>query len=258
MNLSKILFINPVGHTNFDAPIKEYIEKYKLETTDVEVKSLSRGPHHLDYHYYETLIGPDMLHMIKNYEEKAYDAAVIGCFYDPFLDEAREIVENMVITAPEESALSIASTLGKKFSIIVGRRKNIARMEENVIKYGYKDRLASFKCLGMGVLDFHQDEKETERRIMSNAISAIEEDGAEVIVLGCTIQFGFFQKLQEKLHVPVIDAVLASFKYAEFLVELKNKLNWLHSKIYAYEKPPVVESVEWQLEKQFKDSLFMN
>ena len=247
--MSKILFINPVGHTDFDAPIERYLNQYKREKTTVEVKSLSRGPHHLEYHYYEALIGPEMLQMIKAYEEKGYDAAVIGCFYDPFLHEAREIVEKMVVTAPAEAALHIAATLGNKFSIIVGRKKHIPVMEENVIKYGFKDKLASFKDLEMGVLDFQQEVKETEKRIMEKARAALEEDLAEVILLGCTIQFGFFAELQQKLGVPVIDAVLAPFKYAEFLVELKNKFNWQHSKIYGYEKPPVDEMEKWGLVK---------
>ncbi len=247
----KILFINPVGHANFDEPIKNYINKYKSKNTEIEVKSLPRGPHHLDYHYYEALIGADMLHMIKRYEKKNFDAAVIGCFYDPFLLEAREIVDKMLVLAPAESSLHIASCLGKKFSIIVGSKKNIPKMEENVIKYGFYHNLASFKPIGMGVLDFQKNEKETRRRIIEKAKAASKEDGAEVIVLGCTIQFGFFEKLQEELQIPVIDAVLAPFKYAEFLAELKEKCNWTHSKICTYKKPPEFEIKNWKLENKF-------
>ncbi|MEE9491705.1 MAG: hypothetical protein V3V80_05335 [Dehalococcoidia bacterium] len=44
----------------------------------------------------------------------------------------------MVITAPCEASTHIASTLGDKFSIIVGRRKCIPEMMENVTRYGMK------------------------------------------------------------------------------------------------------------------------
>lgn len=245
--MPKIVFINPVGHADFDSPIEEYIAHYKRANTEVTVKSLSRGPHHLEYHYYEALIGPDLLRTIKAYEDKGYDGAVIGCFNDPFLTEAREITEKMVVAAPEESALHIASTLGHKFSILVGREKSIPVMEENAYRYGFKDKLASFRSLDLGVLDFQRDQKETEKRLFSTAARAVKEDGAEVLVLGCTIQFGFYQKLQAELNVPVIDAVLASFKYAEFLIELRERAGWGHSKICSYEKPPAGEINKWGL-----------
>jgi allantoin racemase len=124
-------------------------------------------------------------------------------------------------------------------------------MEENVINYGFRDKLASFKSVNLGVYDFHKDEKLTEKLLKKAAKEAIEKDGAEVIILGCTIQFGFYKELQEYLGVPVIDAVLAPLKYAEFLIELKEKINWTHSKIGGYETPPISEIKDWNLESQY-------
>jgi len=247
----KILWINPVGTDAFDVPIYEYLCTMKDKNTLIDVVSLERGPQHLEYYYYETLVLSDTLKKVKQAEKDGYDAAVIGCFYDPGLLEAREIVEKMVIATPAESSMHIASTLGNKFSIIIGRNKWIKQMEENVINYGFRDKLASFKSVNLGVYDFHKDEKLTERLLKKAAKEAIEKDGAEVIILGCTIQFGFYKELQEYLGVPVIDAVLAPLKYAEFLIELKEKVNWTHSKIGGYETPPISEIKDWNLESQY-------
>ncbi len=252
--MGKIVFIDPVGHSGFDRQIKKYLEKNKRSDTEIEVTSLKRGPHHLEYHYYGALIGADLLHLIKKYENRGFDAVVIGCFYDPFLLEAREITEKMVITAPAESAMSLALSLGTKFSIIVGRDKWIPVMEENVEKYGFRKRLASFRSVGLGVLEFHEDEEKTRQRLIREAKYAVEKDRAEVIILGCTIQYGFYRELQEEIGVPVIDAVLAPFKRAEFMVELKNKFNWTHSKNITYETPPYPEIKEWSLEEQYRES----
>jgi len=120
---NRILFINPFKGEIFDQPIKAFIEKEKRSDTDVEVVSLKRGPEHLEYHYYEALTLVDTLKTIKHAEKEGYDAAVIGCFYDPGLREAREITNSIVITAPAEAAMHIATTLGHQFSIIVGREK---------------------------------------------------------------------------------------------------------------------------------------
>jgi allantoin racemase len=252
--MSKILFIDPVGTDLFDQPIKEYLETAKRPETTIDVVSLKRGPWHLEYHYYEALVLADMLHTVRKAELDGYDAAVIGCFYDPGLQEAREISERLVVTASAEAAMHIATTLGHTFSILVGRKKWIPKMHENVVRYGFSDQLASFKSLEMGVYEFQKDPAETARRMRAAAKEAVEADGAEVIILGCTIEFGFYKELQEELGVPVIDAVLAPLKYAEFLTGLKDQLDWTHSKIYGYQTPPREEIVEWGLEEQYGTS----
>jgi len=252
--MSRILFIDPVGTDLYDAPIQEFIDGAKGPQTQVDVVSLARGPMHLEYHYYEALVLADTLHRVRTAENEGYDAAVMGCFYDPGLHEAREICDRLVVTAPAESAMHIASTLGHSFSILVGRKKWIPKMHENVVKYGFRDRLASFKSLDLGVYDFQKDPTETERRMRAAAREAIDKDGAEVIVLGCTIEFGFYQKLEMELGVPVIDAILAPLKYAEFLVELRDRFGWAHSKVYGYQSPPRQEIAEWGLEKQYGTS----
>ncbi len=249
--MTKILFIDPVGTDLFDQPIKEYLETAKHPETQVDVVSLERGPMHLEYHYYEALVIADTLHTVRKAELDGYDAAVIGCFYDPGLLEAREITEKLVVTAPAEAAMHIATTLGHSFSILVGRRKWIPKMHENVVKYGFSEKLASFKSLDMGVYDFQKDPALTAQRMRDAAREAVEVDGAEVIILGCTIEFGFYKELQEELGVPVIDAILAPFKYAEFLSELKERFAWTHSKIYGYESPPRSEIAEWKIENQY-------
>ena len=248
---NRILWINPVGTDLFDQPIKEFLDQAKRSETAIDVVSLGRGPMHLEYHYYEALILADTLHEVRRAEKEAYDAAVIGCFYDPGLREAREIVENLVVTAPAEAAMHIATTLGHTFSVLVGRKKWIPKMHENVVKYGFTNQLASFKPLEMGVYDFQKDPAETARRMRAAAKEAVEVDRAEVVILGCTIEFGFYKELQVELGVPVIDAVLAPLKYAEFLIELKKRFGWGHSKLYGYEGPPLDEITGWKLEEQY-------
>lgn len=243
--MARILWINPVGTAVFDIPMRELLQQVKRSDTTVEVISLKRGPPHVEYHYYESLVLTDLLHEIQRAESEGFDAAVIGCFYDPGLREAREITERMVVTAPAESAMLLACSLGHKFSIVVGREKWIPKMEENVIRYGLRDRLASFKSVGLRVHDFQANPEVTKRRLRAAAREALQEDRAEVVILGCTAEYGFFRELQAELGVPVLDAVVAPFKYAEYLVELRRSAAWSHSKIGGYESPPRGEIEAW-------------
>jgi len=247
----RILYINPVGSPQFDEGMKGVLQKSASEATQVDVVSLKRGPHHVEYMYYEALVMADVLHAVKDAENNGYDAVVLGCFYDLALQEAREVSERMVVTAPAESCMLHACSLGDKFSIVVGRRKWVPQMMGNVVRYGLRDRLASFKVLNLGVLDFQREKEETERRQRKVIKEAIDEDGAEVIILGCTAEFGFWATLQKEFHVPVLDPVITPFKHAEHLVGLRDRFGWSHSKIGAYESPPVGEIMEWKLGEQY-------
>lgn len=246
----RLLYIEPVVSDIID-PWKGYLSQFKDPKTELEVISLTEGPRHLEYYSYGSLVVPKILKIIKEAEKEDFDAAIIGCFYDPGLRESREIAGRLVVTAPAEASMHIAITLGQRFSIIVGRTKWIPLMRENVIKYGFQDHLASFRPIGMGVLDLQIDPEETKRRIVQAVERAVEQDGAEVIILGCTHQFGFYKELQDTLGVPVIDAALAAFNYAEFLVDLRDNYGWYFNKKNEYQSPPNEEIKAWELSDLF-------
>jgi len=166
---------------------------------------------------------------------------VIGCFYDPALEDAREISGNCLVVAPCQASLQIADQLANRYSIIVGRDKWMEQMRERVRGYGSADRLASMRALGMGVDEFQKDPALTRRRIIEQAFLAVEEDGAEAIILGCTIEFGFFEQVQREVGVPVIDPVVAAFKMAEAMAGMKQRFGWSPSRVGSCEPPPEAE-----------------
>jgi allantoin racemase len=129
----------------------------------------------------------------------------------------------------------------KSFSGLVSSRKNFSKMRENMHLYGYGHRLASMRSIGVDVLQLQADRDRTCERLLSEGHKAIEEDGAEVLILGCAAVYGLYQEMQERLGVPVIDSVLAPFKYAEFLAGLASSFGWYPSRILGSEPPPEKE-----------------
>jgi allantoin racemase len=245
----KILWINPVGTELYDKPISELLNTEARAQTKVDIVSLPEDrPSHLEYHSYEALVTADIVNITYGMN-KDYDAIVIGCFYDLALKEAREVSGSTPVLAPCQSSLVFAEHLGNSFSILVGRRKWISKMEENVIKYGRKGGLASMRPLELGVHDFQKDPSVTESRMLEAGRRAIAEDGAEVLILGCTIEFGFYKKMQEELGVPVIDAVLAPLKLAEALAETGSVFGWKPSRMWGSEAPPQTEIDDFGLFK---------
>jgi allantoin racemase len=250
--VTRILWVNPgEPPANLNEEFRQLLTREKEPSTEVDVVSTGRGPRDLEYRYYEALVIPDTLHRLRQAEKEGYEGAVIGCFYDPGVEEARELT-NLIVIGPGEASMRLASVLGHTFSVIVGREKWIPQMRENVVRHGMEGRFASFRALDLPVCEMRADEAETARRIERAARAAVEEDGAEVIILGCTMEYGFYQDLQQKLRVPVVDPVLAAFKTAEWLVGLKNRYGWSHSKVRAYEPPPEGQIRAWDLARQYR------
>jgi allantoin racemase len=243
----RILWIDPIGTDVFTADMLKILEAAKGDGVQVDAVSLPADrPQHLEYHAYEGLIIADIIR-ITHEAGAEYDAIIIGCFYDVGLREAREVSGRAVVTAPCQSATAIASNLGNTFSVLVGRRKWMPKMSENVRLYGHGHRMVSMRPLELGVHDFQVDHDLTCHRLLNEGRKAVQEDGAEVLILGCTAEYGFNREMQTELGVPVIDAVTAPFKYAEFLAQLAERFGWYPSRAWGSEAPPQEELEAWGL-----------
>jgi len=242
----RILYINPVRD---DDPEEMAILSGVVDAqTQLEYRSLGTGPEHLQYKVYRAVILTQLVTMIKQAENEGVDAVIIGCFLDPGVEEGREIAERTLIVGPGEASVYLAASLAARFSVLVTHHSAISEMATHLMRYGLKDKLASFRSINTGVLDLQRDKATTIRRLTEAGKEVIESDGAEGIILGCTGAHGFYEQLQQDLGVPVIDPGIAAVKFAEFLVELKDKFGWKHSKIGAYKTPPKDEILKWRLE----------
>jgi allantoin racemase len=244
--MRRIFWLNPVAHSKHNPIMKKMFQREAAPDTEVAVESLTDGPLHLEYHYYGALALPESIALLLRAEREGYDAAVMGCFYDPGLREIREVLTTMPVIFPEETCTQLASTMGDKFSILVAEKKCIPAMSENLERYSLGRKLASFVSLDMNVLEFQEDPAATQSRMMAAGKKALD-DGAEVLIFGCTMQYGFAPKMQDALGVPVIDAAITSFKYAEFKADLRQRYGWSHSKRCAYESPKREEITAWGL-----------
>ena len=239
----RIRWLRPIGSPTFDAPIAQLLASIRLPGTEVEVASfdMPHSPPHLEYRAYEAMMAERIVATARDAGKAGFDAMVIGCFYDPYLEDARELSGDTIVVAPCEACLTVAAALANRFSILVGRRKWMDQMQERVDHYGMTKRLASFRSLDMSVPEFQKDHAVTRARIIEEAKRAVEEDHAEAIILGCTLEFGFFAEVQREVGVPVIDAVIAPFKHAELLARMKRQFGWSPSRAWSCEAPSEAE-----------------
>ena len=82
--------------------------------------------------------------------------------------------------------------------------------EEGLKVLGVESRCASVRSSGLAVLDLDQlPREEVCARLADEARIAVEQDGAEVILLGCAGMAGLQEVVASAVHVPVVDAVWA-------------------------------------------------
>lgn len=236
----KIMWINPLGRPDDDEAIAALIKDIKSNETEVEVVSLDTSPSPIDLEYrtYEALFYTDIIHLVRYAANNHYDAAVLGCFYDPIIADAREISGEMIVIGPCQASIQIMANLCNRFSVIVGSQKEVNQMHDNIHQYGYGRQLASIRAMNLTTTDFLHNKQITEQAMLQHAGEAVKHDFAEGIILGCTLESGYHRKLQEQLDVPVVDCVYAAYKTAEHLAVLKNRFGWKPSRKWSCAPPP--------------------
>ena len=67
----------------------------------------------------------------------------------------------------------------------------------------------------MGVVG---DDKEKREKLIQEGEKAVEEDGAEVLILGCAGMAGLDKEIEKIVNVPVIDGVVSALMLIESLI----------------------------------------
>ena len=237
----KVLYLNVTQRTEPElAAFVEMARRYKLPGTEVHIGSISAADGHFrnaEYRTYEAVMARGVVRATRAAAQEGFDALAIGCFYDVALHDAREISGEMVVTASCEASCEIAATLANRFGVIVGRQKWVHQMQAIVRSYGHGDRLTGLYPVDLGVTDFQKNHAETSRRLIAAGRKAVEQDHAEALILGCTMEIGFYKEIEEALGVPVIDVAIAALKRAEYGALLKRQCGWIPSRKWSCEAP---------------------
>jgi len=213
----RILFINPNTSVSFIEKFQIVASQYALPTTQVTAKNPASGPRSIESIYDELLSSAGTLQLALAHLEN-FDAFVIACYSDhPTIYALREITEKPVLGIAEASML-MACMLGYKFSVVTTNDEWGPLLWDAVKHYGLAERCASVKTTGIPVLALESSEQDTQSLIEQAALKAIQEDGAEVICLGCAGMTGLDKYLEKSLGVPVVDGVVAALKLLEGLV----------------------------------------
>lgn len=182
--------------------------------------------------YFSLLNRQAMVEAFLQAEGEGFDAAVVGCFGDPGVREARAVVD-IPIFGPGESSMHFACQIGRRFAIIGANMPGQhAQILEQVKAAGLESRLIP------NGIRFGGDFVKCWDGWMANPKAAVEDvyevakgcvrDGADVIVIGCAgigplCSIAGVNKLTiGGQTIPIIDPVTVAIKTAEMAADIKN------------------------------------
>lgn len=216
----KILVINPNTSEAITATI---MAAARSAASHVEVVGAhpSRGVTSVESHIEEAWGTIGILEQIDLAETSATppDAYVIACFGDTGLAAAREAASTPVV-GMTEAAIFTAVTVAHRFAIITMPSRTIAQSDRVVEALGIAHRCI-VRAVDVAVAELEEGSGHLEEAFAAEARSAIDEDGAEAIILGCAGLADLVEPLSARLGVPVIDGVAAAVAFAAGLVAQK-------------------------------------
>ena len=215
----------------------ESFKKVLRSDTEVEIRSVKPGlrgdnVNDFDNLFFDLLNKRQVADVIVQAEREGFDAAVVGCFGDTGVKEARAVVGIPIIGAGEISVL-FACMLGQKMGIIATNMPGqISAIEEKIALMGLKDRV-----IPNGIrFDVHPFNETWEKGLQDAQFVAEGVDqrarelvasGADVILVGCCgigpfcSLAGFAKTEVDGRTIPIVDPMMISMKTAEMSVDLK-------------------------------------
>jgi allantoin racemase len=207
------------------------LQQHAATGTEVIAEPTAKGPAAIESARDAGLIVPELIRLAPLAQERGFEAVIIGCYSDPGLDALRELLTIPVI-GPGAASLHLAAQLGTRIAVLTPSGRGLGRVAARLRALGLAPLLAGVRGIGLSVMDLARRKPGALDKAAEAARVAVDEDGADVLVLGCmSMAFlpGICETLSGKVGVPVVNPVVAALKTAEACVAMKlahSKVAW--------------------------------
>jgi allantoin racemase len=215
----RILVVNPNTTVTMTEKIARAAKAAANSGTEIVAATSAEGPASIEGHFDGALALPGLLDEIRRAEAEHVDAHIIACFDDTGLDAARALATAPVIGIGE-AAYHTASLVAGRFSVVTTLSRSIPVLQQNLMRTGLAFRCASVRAAEVPVLALEKPNSSARQRISEEIATAVRQEGAEAIVLGCAGMADLAASLSEEHGIPVVEGVSAAVKLAESLVGL--------------------------------------
>ena len=193
--------INPNSTEEVTEGISKAVDPMRAWGHPVSCLTLTEGPPGMETDAHIREVVAPTLRLASGLQDAT--GFVVACFSDPGAAELRAMTAVPVIGI-REAAVSEALTLGDKFGVIAIGEASVERHLKAFAAMGVSSRVAGDRPLGLSVTDL-ANERKTAERMAEVARTLVEQDCADVLILGCAGMARYRKRLERLVRRPVID-----------------------------------------------------
>lgn len=221
--MSTLIIINPNASQTVTDGIDLAVEPLRAFGTPIRCVTLAEGPPGIESQKQADLTIAPMLKLAAAQDDAA--GYVIACFGDPGLYALRDQTA-LPVVGIQEAAVMTALTLGQRFGVIAILPTSIQRHKRAFGAMGVLDRLAGDHAIGLGVAELADPDKSLNAMIKTGK-RLRDEDGANVLIMGCAGMAQYRAALEEATGLPVIEPcqAAASLALGQIALNLSHKTN---------------------------------
>ena len=215
--MSALIVINPNSSQTVTDGIDKAVDPLRGFGVPIRCLTLDEGPPGIESQKQADLTIAPMLKLAADQRDAA--GYVIACFGDPGLHALRDQTSLPVIGI-QEASVATALTLGQRFGVIAILPASVPRHLRAFGSMGVLDRLAGDRALGLGVADLADEGKSLDAMI-ATGLRLRDEDGADVLIMGCAGMAGYRDPVQDATGLPVVEPTQAAVGLALGQIRLK-------------------------------------
>lgn len=185
--------------------------------------TLAEGPPGIESQAQADLTIAPMLALAARLEPEA-SGYVIACFGDPGLHALRDRT-GLPVLGIQEAAVATALTLGQRFGVIAILPGSVPRHLRAFGAMGVLARLAGDRALGLSVAELAEQGR-TLPAMIATGRRLRDEDGADVLIMGCAGMAAYRDALEAETGLPVVEPCQAAAAMALGRIAL----GWTHGR----------------------------
>lgn len=203
---------------------------------EVVAVTASRGPSSIESAVDSVIAGAEVVSMVQANAD--HDAYLIACFGDPGLDATRELTDVPVVGIGE-AAYHAACLTSSRFAVITTLGRGVPELEDALRRQGIGHRCVAVVPLSLPVREQGAENPGSTAAIIKAGRRAIDEYGAEALVLACGAMASVARGVADELGVPVCDGVA----FGALLAYSLWRSNLRTSKVGTYAQPEPIPYV---------------
>ncbi len=211
----KTLIVNPNTTDAVTRIIQEEARRSAPPHHEIVAVSARFGTQYVENRAEAAIAGHAVLDAIAAHGEDC-DAVIVAAFGDPGVEAARELFDVPVVGI-SESAFHFAYLLGRRYSVVCMTPRLRTWYIECAHAADMSARLASVRALPTLPGTLETARTAARAALLEQCLRAVDEDDAEVLIVGGGPLAGLARELAPELPVPVIDGVSCAVRMVEAL-----------------------------------------